>query len=205
VNYAIKPTLEFHTYQIVISRNQNSPQRTQTTKQKMKTNSLEIDQEAGVDINSPLTLPEKHEYDINYKQRFNIPDWCKLIETFGNSLTQSLHGLSKDCGWWTDLDNGQRFTNTHPRVDELIVHKLLKIHTEISEACEGHCCSKMDDKLPHRTMLECELADAAIRIFDLAGFLGFDLGTTIVEKSKFNASRPDHTLEERRKKGGKKY
>jgi len=63
----------------------------------------------------------------------------------------------------------------------------------------------MDDKLPHRTMLEVELADAVIRISDLAGALKLDLGGAIAEKLKFNATRPDHKPENRQAIGGKAY
>lgn len=63
----------------------------------------------------------------------------------------------------------------------------------------------MDDKLQHRKMFEVELADAVIRIFDLAGNQGFDLGTTIAEKISFNLQRPDHKPEARLADGGKQY
>jgi hypothetical protein len=54
-------------------------------------------------------------------------------------------------------------------------------------------------------MLEVELADAVIRIFDLAGVNNFDLGNTIMEKLNFNTERPDHKVSNRRKVGGKLY
>ena len=63
----------------------------------------------------------------------------------------------------------------------------------------------MDDKLMHRTGLEVELADAVIRIFDLAGAKGFDIGEAIMEKILYNMSREDHKVENRMRDGGKKY
>jgi hypothetical protein len=54
-------------------------------------------------------------------------------------------------------------------------------------------------------MQEVEIADAAIRIFDLAGAMGYDLGAAIVEKLSFNAQRADHKIENRLKPGGKAY
>ena len=86
-----------------------------------------------------------------------------------------------------------------------MAQKLCLIHSEISEAMEGHRKGLMDDKLPHRPMMEVELADAVIRIFDLAGALDFDLGGAIAEKMAFNAQRPDHKLENRVAEGGKAY
>lgn len=52
---------------------------------------------------------------------------------------------------------------------------------------------------------EVELADAVIRIADLAGGLGLDLGGAIAEKLAFNAVRPDHKPEARAVAGGKSY
>jgi NTP pyrophosphatase (non-canonical NTP hydrolase) len=70
---------------------------------------------------------------------------------------------------------------------------------------EGHRKGLMDDKLPHRPMIEVELADAMIRIADLAGALGLDLGGAIAEKMAYNATRADHRPESRAKAGGKSY
>jgi hypothetical protein len=63
----------------------------------------------------------------------------------------------------------------------------------------------MDDKLPHRKMLEVELADAVIRIFDMAEGLKLDLSGAIHEKMLFNSIRTDHSREARLAEGGKKY
>ena len=54
-------------------------------------------------------------------------------------------------------------------------------------------------------MREVELADAVIRIFDLAGAYNMDLGGAIEEKLKFNATRTDHKKENREAVGGKAY
>ena len=82
---------------------------------------------------------------------------------------------------------------------------LCLIHSEVSEALEGHRKGKMDDHLPHRKSIEVELADACIRIFDLAAGLGLDLGGAIVEKDLYNQQRADHKVEARLAEGGKKY
>ena len=54
-------------------------------------------------------------------------------------------------------------------------------------------------------MREVELADAVIRIFDLAGAYNMDLGGAIVEKMAFNAFRPDHQAAARAAVSGKSY
>ena len=49
-----------------------------------------------------------------------------------------------------------------------------------------------------------ELADAVIRIMDLAGAVGLDLGGAVAEKLDYNQKRADHKPENRAKDGGKK-
>ena len=113
-----------------------------------------------------------------------------------NAFSAMCHEANKR--WWRDLETDQPIQRN---VGEL----LCLIHSEISEAMEGHRKSLMDDKLPHRQMIEVELVDALIRIFDLAGGLGLDLGGAFVEKMAFNMQREDHTHEARLAEGGKKY
>ena len=79
------------------------------------------------------------------------------------------------------------------------------IRSEISEAMEGARKGLMDNHLKHKSMMEVELADAIIRIFDLAESKGFKLGETIYEKLEYNKVRVDHQITNRMKDGGKKF
>lgn len=113
------------------------------------------------------------------------------------------HGIAVGCGWWTDLATGER-------KDRNVGELLALIHSEVSEALEGHRKSKpgapkMDEHLPHRTSFEVELGDALIRIFDLAGAHGLDLAGAVIEKMWYNLDRTDHKLENRRAAGGKQF
>lgn len=116
-------------------------------------------------------------------------------------LQKVCHGAASDAGWWINpktgvdiRDNPYNFSN-----------KLMLTVSELSEAMEGDRKSLKDDKLPHRDMREVELADAVIRIFDIAGGYGMDLGGAIAEKLLYNAQRADHKIEARQAEGGKAY
>ncbi|MBB5709292.1 hypothetical protein [Sphingomonas xinjiangensis] len=115
-----------------------------------------------------------------------------------NELCTDVFKGNVEAGWYTDITTGL------PR-DRNIGELLMLIVSEIAEGMEGHRKNLQDDKLPHRSMLEVELADACIRIFDLAGYRGLDLGGAIAEKRAFNATRADHKIENRLADGGKAY
>lgn len=113
-----------------------------------------------------------------------------------NELAARVHAANKK--WWVDLETGEPLKRNVGEILMLVV-------TELAEALEGDRKNLKDDKLPHRPMFEVEIADAFIRLFDIAGGFDLDLGGAFEEKMAYNAQRHDHTLEGRKLAGGKKY
>lgn len=123
------------------------------------------------------------------------------IKISAEILQDACHGAAKKAGWWVDAKTGEPIQGN----PYCFSNKLMLTVSELSEAMEGDRKNLMDDKLPHRPMREVELADAVIRIFDLAGAFDMDLAGAIAEKMEFNANRPDHKIENRVAVGGKTY
>lgn len=122
-------------------------------------------------------------------------------------LSAFIHKKNVDAGWWEDreLKYASGLSLKDPLLLKYVVPtKLALAHSELSEALEGYRKGLMDDHLPHRPMIEVELADTIIRIMDLAGALGLDIGGALVEKFNYNQTRPDHKKETRAAEGGKK-
>lgn len=69
-----------------------------------------------------------------------------------------IHASNIKAGWWP-ADTSQR---NRGEVMMLIV-------SEVAEASEGELTNANDDKLPQHKMFDVELADTAIRLFDLIG------------------------------------
>ncbi len=116
----------------------------------------------------------------------------RTVQGSGIALTEYCHGIAKECGWWSNTTE-----RDVPRLLMLCV-------SELAEAMEGDRKNLMDDHLPSRKMLEVELADCVIRIFDMAGGLKLDVAGAITEKLLYNTTREDHKPEVRAD-NGKQY
>lgn len=136
----------------------------------------------------------------------NIQETAKAL----NELSEYIFNSNKAAGWWTDLKTGESLVGykegpeIFSNAKRDVLNLLCLIHSEVSEACEGVRKNLQDDKLPHRSMLEVELVDTMIRIFDLAGAHNLDLSGALIEKLDYNKHREDHKLENRKSENGKK-
>ena len=74
-----------------------------------------------------------------------------------NKYAKEIHKQTVARGWWDDPER-------------CLFTVLQLINTEIAEATEGDRSSLADAHLPHRSSAEVELADALIRLLDLAGY-----------------------------------
>lgn len=115
-----------------------------------------------------------------------------------NLLAEVCH--AENVHFWKDLETNED-VRTRPHV---VGEKLMLIVCEISEAMEAHRKDLMDTHLPHRKGIEVELADAFIRLCDLAAALHLDLEGAVIEKLLYNRTRLDHTREARLAANGKK-
>lgn len=100
--------------------------------------------------------------------------WVREYLTF---LVDQCYGAAFAAGWHTDLTTGQ------PKPLAMGT-KLMLVVSELAEGMEGHRKGLADDKLPHRSMLEVELADAVIRICDTAGAASLDLSQAFVDAAR---------------------
>lgn len=138
-------------------------------------------------VDMPTTMRGRIVFDENLR--------AQIVEA-GALLTEVCHALSKEGGWWDGPDADHPF---------MVPTKLALIHSEVSEALEGHRKNKRDEHLPQHSSLAVELGDAVIRIGDLVGRLNINLGVVILEKLLYNAQREDHKASARAQSDGKKF
>jgi len=98
-------------------------------------------------------------------------------------IAKSINLLCDECGK-TAKNHGWRETERN------IFEVMALIHSELGEATEALRCNKQSDHIPKFLGIEEELADVLIRIFDVCGERGYRLADALMEKMKFNKTRP---------------
>lgn len=112
-------------------------------------------------------------------------------------LTNACFEVNENAGWHHDIETGDRKIAGYGDYIALI-------HSELSESFEAYRKRLNDDHLPDYPGQWVEIADALIRVFDMLGVFGVDVGEIVKRKLAYNQSRADHKPENRRKDGGKK-
>lgn len=111
---------------------------------------------------------------------------------------REVHKNAREKGFWPEFD-GVDFSEDMAFDEEQEVRekanvgeKIALIHSELSEALEAErrTISEQDNNCPAFSNFSIELADAVIRIMDLAEAMGVPLGEAIVAKMKYNRKRP---------------
>lgn len=133
-----------------------------------------------------------------YIGRLNHSEWCDELAVSVLQVQQFCHGVAKECGWWDDPATGLPKERNDGELIALM-------HSELSEALEALRKDLMDDHLPHRKGVECELADTIIRIMDYAGARDLDVAGALVEKLRYNSQRADHKASARVGQNGKRF
>ena len=95
-------------------------------------------------------------------------------------VQQLIYENALEKGFWAE-DHGAHTDAT----------KAMLVVTEISEYVEARRTDDMvSEKIPGFTHAEEEIADAVIRLMDLAGGRGLHLAAAILAKMEYNRSRP---------------
>ena len=129
-------------------------------------------------------------------ENIELIDEAKFVFAF-NKIASLVHLNAVDKGFWDarrniettclERDGSEGVKYAMQCVDGAA---LALIHSEISEALEAsRHGNPPDDKVPQFSGVEAELADAIIRIMDLAEARGWRIAEAIIEKARFNSKR----------------
>lgn len=110
----------------------------------------------------------------------DVPDRLTAFTRGWINTAADIHHTAKQKGWWPE-DVEERNKG----------EAIALIHQELSEALEGlRQGNPPDDKLPEFTNVEVEMADAVIRIMDMAHAHGWRVAQAIEAKMAYNVDRP---------------
>lgn len=120
-----------------------------------------------------------------------------------HDLNNTIHTKNANAGWWKAIkdipavNKGESILETRNRAELIAL-----VISEVSEADHGFLENINDDKLTHLPMLHVELADVAIRIFDMLGaenaFYGDQIEFDFDAFAELERIKLEHVSHERR-------
>ena len=139
--------------------------------------------------------PQPIGYDGEFRYlRTDEPGDDGPVEVTIRGLQRRSHKISIEKGWWTKQDGSGEMVG-----EEVVGEKIALIHSEVSEALEEwrkpnvglaeiYYVEKDGEQKPEG--FPVELADAMIRIAELAERFGVDLTRALLIKEAYNRTRP---------------
>lgn len=139
-----------------------------------------------------MPLSETFEEDVQEERDTHV------LQQFGHLLqevSKIASARARAKGFWDDRDVVRKvpeFQKNDRGTLFVVSEALALIHSEASEGLEAVRAGGMeqsDDKIPAYRALDAELADVIIRICDLNGGLGLDVGSALAAKMTMNKGR----------------
>ena len=119
------------------------------------------------------------------------------VEKLIGQLTQAAHENAKAKGFYgVPFNVAEKLALIHSEISEVLEEfrdgaepASIRYECELGKAeCPDKACRLCEQGIP--AGIPIELADVVIRVFDLAGYYGIDLGRAIVQKMLYNQHRP---------------